>query len=544
MAGIAFSQEQHPKKVYVDNATKKVYWPIGKQFFVKLSESADSAAPAYLIGARDSARGYNMYLTGLHSFRWIEPFRNDTLHFFYTADGEKPRCQMQARGVRYVNSKTFYGKGLFLVFTSSDRYSGVENMYMSIDSGKYQIVKDTVRLDKQKEYAVRYYALDRVGNIGAVQTQTFTLDLSAPVSSLLLNKESLTKDPILSSKQQFQLMAVDSLAGVKESWYKVDQNDRFSRTGGTIYLNRLDEGPHTISFYSVDNVGVAEDVKTVTFYIDNTSPEIKLNFTGEHSAGRNDMVFVSPKSSVKIEATDNKSGLDRIEYAIGSEMFTIYTDSIIPPSAGKTTIAIRSFDKRGNMSPVKYQSVQVDSKAPLTKNSISGNIYKNANLIHVTPECKITLTASDDLSGIKGIRYIIDNTTEAEYDAPLTVSSDGRHVIRYFAKDNVGNVEDTQALVVVVDSTSPKIIETFSSATTKINESQIVKVPKSTYLFLAAQDNAAGVSELWYSIDKKRDVKYVSPIVFEYKGTYTIDIKCKDNIGNKTEKTITIEVAD
>jgi hypothetical protein len=544
MAGITFSQEQHPKKVYIDNETKRVYWPIGKQFYVKLSESADSSAPSYLIGARDSTRGYNMYLTGLHSFRWIEPFRNDTMHFHFTADGEKPRCQMQARGVRYVNSKTYYGKGLFLVFTSSDRYSGVENVYMSIDNEKFQIVKDTVRPDKQKEYTIRYYALDRVGNSGTVQTQIFTLDLSAPVSSLLLNKEPLPKDAVLSSKQQLQLATTDSLAGVKESWYKVDQNDRFLRTGGTIYLNRLEEGQHTISFYSVDNVGVAEEVKTVSFYIDNTSPVIQMTFTGEHSAGRNDIVYVSPKTSIKIEASDNKSGLDRIEYAFGSEMFTVYNNPIILPAAAKTTITMRAIDRKGNVSPLKYQSVQVDAKAPQSKNSISGNIYKNANLIYVTPESKITLAASDDLSGNKGIRYIMDSAEETQYNAPFSVSGDGRHVIRYFAKDNVGNVEDTQALVVVVDTTSPKIIETFSSAASKNDESKIVKVPKSTSLFLAAQDNAAGVTELWYSIDKKRDVKYVSPIVFDYKGTYTIDIKCKDNIGNKTEKSITIEVAD
>jgi hypothetical protein len=186
----------------------------------------------------------------------------------------------------------------------------------------------------------------------------------------------------------------------------------------------------------------------------------------------------------------------------------------------------------------------VDAKAPQSKNSISGNIFKNANLIYVTPECKMTLSSSDDLSGVKGIRYSIDNVPEADYNAPFSVSGDGRHVIRYFAKDNVGNVEDTQALVVVVDTTSPKIIETFSSAAIKNDESKIVKVPKTTSLFLAAQDNAAGVTELWYSVDKKRDVKYVSPIVFDYKGTYTIDIKCKDNIGNKTEKSINIEVAD
>lgn len=544
MAGIAFSQEQHPKKVFVDNAAKRVYWPIGKQFFVKLAESADSASPAYLIGARDSAKGYNLYLTGLHSFRWIEPFRNDTMHFHFTADGEKPRCQMQARGVRYVTVKTYYGKGLFLVFTASDKYSGVENVYMSIDNEKFQVVKDTVRLDKQKEYTIRFYALDRVGNSGTVQTQTFTLDVSPPVSSLLLNKEQLTKEPVLSSKQQLQLTAFDSLAGVKESWYKVDQSDRFSRTGGTINLYRLEEGPHTISFYSIDNVGVAEDVKTIPFYIDNTSPAIQLTFSGEHSAGRNDLVYVSSKTSLKIEAADNKSGLDRIEYAYGNEMFTIYKDSIMPPAATRTNYTIRAVDKRGNVSPLKYQSVQVDAKAPQSKSSISGNIYKNANLIYVTPESKITLSSSDDLSGIKGIRFCVDNAPETDYNAPISVSGDGRHVIRYFAKDNVGNVEDTQALVVVVDTTSPNIIETFSSSAVKNDESEGVRVPKATSLFLAAQDNAAGITEIWYSVDKKRDVKYVSPIVFDYKGTYTIDIKCKDNIGNKTEKSINIEVAD
>ncbi|NLD94414.1 MAG: hypothetical protein GX639_17295 [Fibrobacter sp.] len=544
MVGIAFSQEQHPKKVYVDKATKRVYWPVGKQFFVKLSESADSAAPSYVIGARDSAKGYNLFLTGLHSFRWIEPYRNDTVHFHFTADGERPRSQMQAHGKRFVNQKTYYGKGLFLVFTASDRHSGVENVYMAVDSGSFQIVKDTISFDKQKEYTIRYYALDRVGNSGTIQTQTFTLDLSAPVSSLLLNKGSLPKDPVLSSKQQLQLVAIDSLSGVKDSWFKFDSNARFSRTGGTIYLGRLAEGEHSISFYSVDNVGVAEDVKTVSFYIDNTPPAIRLAFTGDYFTGRNDIAYVSPRASVTIEATDNKSGLDRIEYASGDGAFTAYKDPIIPSGTGKTTLTIRAVDKRGNVSPLTYKTIQVDAKAPQSKNSVNGNVYKNANQVYLTPASKITLTASDDLSGVKEIRYLIDNESDTVYNKPFSLSGDGRHVVRYFAKDNVGNVEDTQALVIVVDTTSPKIIETFSSATSKSDDLHIVKVPKSTSLFLAAQDNAAGVTELWYSIDKKKDVKYVSPIVFEYKGTYTIDIKCQDNIGNKTEKTITIEVAD
>ena len=169
-----YAQEQHPKKVYFDSKNKKVFWPVGKQFFIKLSESADSSAPSFLLGSKDSSKGYQLYLSGLHSFRWIEPFRADTTMLHFTADGERPRCQMALKGARYIlDGKNFYGRGLTAVFTTQDRYSGVENVFASLDSAKFLPVGDTLIFDKEKEYSVRYYAVDNVGNTGKPQSCEF-----------------------------------------------------------------------------------------------------------------------------------------------------------------------------------------------------------------------------------------------------------------------------------------------------------------------------------------------------------------------------------
>ena len=36
---------QYPKKVYVDTAKNRIYWPLEKEVYVRLAESADSLLP-------------------------------------------------------------------------------------------------------------------------------------------------------------------------------------------------------------------------------------------------------------------------------------------------------------------------------------------------------------------------------------------------------------------------------------------------------------------------------------------------------------------
>lgn len=543
-AGTVFAQEQHQKKVYLDKAQKKLFWPVGKQFFFKLAEGADAAAPAYLVGSKDSTKGYNVFLSGNHSFRWIEQLNHDTSIINFSADGEKPKCRISQKGIKYVkNGKNYYGKGFAVTFNATDKYSGVENVYASIDSAKFTPVKDTLTFDKEKDYFLRYYAVDNVGNVGNVQDLSFSMDLTPPVTTLTADNSAFQTNDVFSGKQSLKLTATDALSGVKDVWCNFDNSGKFVKTDEKISLSSLKDGNHTISYYSTDNVGVAEAVKTASFFVDNIVPVVQVDFDGDHHTN-NGLEFVSSKTKIKLSATDNKSGVEVIEYAFGNAKFQPYTAPFeVPQQSGKITLGVKAMDKKGNMAPVKTYTLQIDTKAPATKFEISGPIYKTANMTNISAFSKISLSANDDLSGVKSIRYSAGSDTEVVYTEPFSLKNEGRMVIKYRATDNVNNREDSMVTVIFVDTASPKIIETFSDANAgNSGKPSVMRIQRNSSLYLAASDNASGVNVITYTFDGKKEMNYISPLLFDVSGTYSLTIRCKDNVGNRTEKKLSIEV--
>jgi len=53
----------------------------------------------------------------------------------------------------------------------------------------------------------------------------------------------------------------------------------------------------------------------------------------------------------------------------------------------------------------------------------------------------ITLTATDDLSGVNDTMYKIDDGTFATYTAPVVVTEVGDHVVYFYSVDYEGNIE-------------------------------------------------------------------------------------------------------
>jgi hypothetical protein len=350
----------------------------------------------------------------------------------------------------------------------------------------------------------------------------------------------------MSKNQNMIFKAVDSLSGVKETWYRFDQSDRFSRAASSVSLSRLKDGEHQVSFYSIDNVGVAETLHTIPFFLDNTPPATQVTFDGDHFISKNGIDFISTRTALKIDASDSKSGIEKIEYAVANEKFSPYVAPFnLSAQVGKTLVSIRALDKKGNICPVRNYNMQVDSKSPQSKCNITGPVFKNNNICYITSQSKLSLSSADDLSGVKNITYMSGDARVAVYSEPFSISGDGRVAVRYCAIDNVSNSEDTQAVVVVLDNIPPKIIETFSDANAALQPNQSsIKVPRSTSLFLAATDNASGVSDVSYSFEGKKEQKYIGPLVFDTKGNFNLTLKSKDNVGNTTEKKLSVEVLE
>jgi WD40 repeat protein len=113
---------------------------------------------------------------------------------------------------------------------------------------------------------------------------------------------------------------------------------------------------------------------------------------------------------------------------------------------------VRLWDVSGlGISPTK------DITPPQTTISFSGREGEDGWYIS---DVTVTLSASDDLSGVKVTRYRIGSGRWKEYTKPFVISSEGVTKISYYSEDNAGNEERVKSLEIKVDKTSPTISHT------------------------------------------------------------------------------------
>ena len=105
---------------------------------------------------------------------------------------------------------------------------------------------------------------------------------------------------------------------------------------------------------------------------------------------------------------------------------------------GCHTMNVRAWDNAGQPSPdATYGPICYDITPPVTTITLSGQLI---GTYYVAP-LLVTLTATDDLSGVAGTLYQIDTGSWQSYNGPVTVTALGQHTITFYSVDNAGNVE-------------------------------------------------------------------------------------------------------
>ncbi len=85
------------------------------------------------------------------------------------------------------------------------------------------------------------------------------------------------------------------------------------------------------------------------------------------------------------------------------------------------------------MSKSQNTGVVEDTTPPVTTCTITGE-----------NPVTITLTVTDDVSGVNYTMYKIDDGAFATYTAPVVVTEAGDHVVYFYSVDNAGNVRDRE----------------------------------------------------------------------------------------------------
>jgi hypothetical protein len=123
---------------------------------------------------------------------------------------------------------------------------------------------------------------------------------------------------------------------------------------------------------------------------------------------------------------------------------------VILPYWGTWTIPLTVDDENGGADSDEINITIGDTTPPTTTASVIG--VKGENGVY-TSEVTVTLTSTDDCTGVKDIHYIINGIEHIENFNPavntgsvsFTLSEDGTHVITYWAVDDAGRVGTTGA---------------------------------------------------------------------------------------------------
>ncbi|MGV9788311.1 OmpL47-type beta-barrel domain-containing protein [Streptomyces sp. NPDC003435] len=184
-----------------------------------------------------------------------------------------------------------------------------------------------------------------------------------------------------------------------------------------------------------------------------------------------------------------------------------------------------------------------DTTAPTASAKVEGQ--RNADGAYVG-SAKVTVSASDDASGVKSIEYAVgaDGLWQA-YTAPVVVDQVGAHTVRYRATDQAGNVAAEKSVTFSVvapptdDTTAPETSATVSGE----------KDANGDYLTMAtvtvtASDTGSGVNTIEYAVGADGAWQpYTAPVMVHEVGAHTVRYRATDKAGNAAaEKSVAFKV--
>ena len=299
-----------------------------------------------------------------------------------------------------------------------------------------------------------------------------------------------------------------------------------------------------------DKMGNTATYNSPLVHIDFSVPSTSISIPG---VSQTQELFTSPVP-VTLTASDNLSGVANTFYTLNSGAPQTYT-STFTLNDGAYTIEYWSVDVAGNAELAKSRIVVVDSTPPVTVANVSGTVGANN---WYQSAAQVTLSATDNVSGVQSTVYRIDNGPIETYSGPFVISAPGQHTVVFRSVDNFNHFEAPKSLAVNIDTTGP-VVSAAASPSTANKSPRPVNVTVSGN----ASDSVSGTASASFNVIDEYGVTQPSgSVTIQANGNYsftlslpatkngsdkdghlyTIVVRVFDQAGNLTTATATLRI--
>lgn len=214
-------------------------------------------------------------------FRSIDQVANteQVKSLYVIVDFEAPVTEMAVSAPLHVGAggMTYVTSGSVFTLTAVDNWVGVANTEYRVDSGTWTPAAP-FSIAEEGEHLVEYRSVDHLGTLEETKSLTVTVDNTVPTTESVFDYQSFMngQTQLISRATGITLPAEDNLAGVATTYYRFDDESSWRTYAGSFHADNLIFGDHVLHFYSVDNVGNAEELKSTAFTLVGAEVNVEL----------------------------------------------------------------------------------------------------------------------------------------------------------------------------------------------------------------------------------------------------------------------------
>ncbi len=462
----------------------------------------------------------------------------------FTIDSTNPQV------VLVSPSNNSYSSTTTINFTTTSTDRAINNVTVYIDgvlnetnssgtNGTYTFSK-TLSEGNHTWYILAY---DTAGNSNQSGTRTFTIDTTAPTTSLDSPQNTTLK---ISSSITFNGSVSDTNLANVTLYLDSVAND--TNTSGTstnyTFTKTLTDGNHTWSILAYDGAGNSAQTGTRLFTIDTGAPPVVvLNSPANNS--------VQQSVTVLFNSTATDSSINNI---------TLYIDGVANETNNSRTSGdylfirtlmegihtwnVLAYDTAGNSNQSLTRTVVVDVTTPgIVLNTPLNSSYSSSSTIN--------FTANVTDRELRNVTLYIDNvandTNSSGLNTTYTFSkilSEGTHTWYVVAYDTAGNSNQSGTRTVMIDTTPPTINSVVVNTSTGISGDTFT-------VSVNATDEGAGINTTTLSVRYEKNASAI-PLSTTLNaglyvgtwnttgypnGTYLVSAYANDSLGTTQNKT-------